>query len=77
MKKFDKIDILMLCIIIITHLITAGAVTLFVFILIDSIAQRQVMNIILSSCGIVAFLYIALAPVIGIVIDKIKEGRKR
>ena len=75
--KLDKIDVLMLLILIITHLIIAGAVTLFVFILIDSIAQRQVMNIILSSCGIVAFLYIALAPAIGVIIDKIKDGRKR
>ena len=77
MKKFDTIDVLMLLILIITHLIIAGAVTLFVFILIEAIAQGQVFNIILSSCGIVAFLFIALAPIVGVIRDKIKGDRKR
>ena len=77
MNKFDKIDALMLLICITTYLIIAGAVTLFVFILIDAIEQRIVFNIIMSSCGIAAFLFIALYPVVEVIIDKIKGGRKR
>lgn len=76
MKKFDKIDVLLLLICIITYLITAGAITLFVFILIDAISQKIIFNIIMSCCGILAFLFIALTPIVGIIIDKIKGGKK-
>lgn len=77
MKKFDKIDVLLLCMCIITYLIITGAITLFIFILIEALAQKIIFNIIMSSCGIAAFLFIALTPIVGIIIDKIKGGRKR
>jgi hypothetical protein len=76
MRKFDKIDILLIILNVGLYLFVLGGIALFTCVFIEGVTQHNTVNCILSAAGIVCLLVLAITPVVPFITDRRKKKRE-
>jgi hypothetical protein len=76
MRKFDKIDILLIVLNVGLYLFVLGGMAVFTCIFIEGVTQCNTVNCILSGAGIVCLFVLAITPVVAFITDRRKKKRE-